>query len=83
MKKFIIKEDKKEDEKSMQNKTVRMFNFFSVLLSSFAVYIDKPSGIFFLNSPRKKRMKKFTYYVGSGNNKNLIVSILKKRWWWA
>ena len=61
----------------------RMLNFFSIFLSSFAVYIERPSTLECINSSAKKKLKKFTYFVGSGNNKNLIVSILKKRWWWT
>lgn len=27
--------------------------------------------------------RKYKYYVGAGNNKNLIISLMKKRWWWT
>ena len=60
-----------------------MLNFFSIFLSSFGVYQDRPSTLYCLNSSAKKKLKKFSYFVGSGNNKNLIVSIFKKRWWWT
>ena len=60
-----------------------MLNFFAIFLSSFAVYKDKPLSLLSTNSSIKKKSKKFSYFVGSGNNKNLIVSIFKKRWWWT
>ena len=54
-----------------------MFNFFSIFLSSYGVYVDRVPTL-----PSQKK-KKFTYFIGKGNNKNLIISLFKKRWWWA
>ena len=54
-----------------------MFNFFSIFLASYGVYVEHPSTLL----PQKK--KKFAYFIGKGNNKNLIISIFKKRWWWT
>lgn len=27
--------------------------------------------------------KKYFYFIGYGNNRNLIRSLMKKRWWWT
>jgi hypothetical protein len=32
--------------------------------------------------PYSRFCRKYKYYIGSGNNKNLIISLMKKRWWW-
>jgi hypothetical protein len=62
-----------------------MFNHFSIILYSFGVYLNKTDDLYGNNSlelKTRKNDKKYFYYVGKGNNKNLIVSIFKKRWWW-
>jgi hypothetical protein len=79
--KLMMKEEKKDYEKKRLNKFNRMFTHFSIILSSFGVYLhskdEEQSGL------PKTAHKKFLYFVGKGNNKNLILSVLKKRWWWA
>jgi hypothetical protein len=41
-----------------------------LVLQTFGYYIEG------------SHQRKYTYYIGAGNNKNLIFSLLKKRWWW-
>jgi hypothetical protein len=62
-----------------------MFDHFRIILSSFGVCLNKSEEQpFFSNEPRGRRVeRKYLYFVGRGNNKNLIVSIFKKRWWWS
>lgn len=80
-KKFNFKAEKKDDDRKIGSKFRRMFDHFSIILSSFGVSLSRSSEEDIRAS--KKSDKKYTYYIGNGNNKNLIVSILKKRWWWT
>lgn len=86
-KKFNFKTEKKDDDRKINSKFRRMFDHFGIILSSYGVCINRNQPKITLDNCEikvpKKNEKKFSYFVGNGNNKNLIVSILKKRWWWA
>jgi hypothetical protein len=81
----MIKGEKKDNDKKLISKLNRMFISFNIILSSYGVALDKSdSKTDPLNDNKnKKNDKKYTYFVGKGNNKNLIISIFKKRWWWT
>lgn len=81
----MFKSEKKDDDRKIGSKLNRMFNHFYIILSSFGVYLDRSEEKNTIEGEIKNRKidKKYTYFVGKGNNKNLIVSILKKRWWWT
>jgi hypothetical protein len=80
----MMKVEKIDNERKIISKINRMFNQFNIILASFGVYLNKTEiGLNSLIGNRNKKSdRKFLYYVGKGNNKNLIVSIFKKRWWW-
>jgi hypothetical protein len=79
----MFKIEKKDNYQKYMDKLNRMFNHFSIILYSFGVYLNKNDEICNVNNVIKKNDKKYLYFVGKGNNKNLIVSIFKKRWWWS
>ena len=81
----MFRSEKKDDDRKLSSKLKRMFQHFYIILSSYGVCLNRIDEKQTIDSEvrLRKNDKKYTYYVGNGNNKNLIVSILKKRWWWC
>jgi hypothetical protein len=83
-KKIMFRSEKKDDDRKLTSKLNRMFNHFYIILSAYGVGLDRSEEKKAIETEKmRKSERKYTYFVGNGNNKNLIVSILKKRWWWS